>query len=234
MSTDQPQAISAFSLNKIRIAIVDEHPVVREGLCALVSGIDDIEVVGTMIEPDVLMLQQLSGIDVVLMDFVPSATNAIQSIASMVKAFPQLKIAIFSAAVSEEHAYQALAAGATGYIPKSSSVADVVLGIRALFRGESWIPQEVQAILRKRSSVPELTKRERDVLDAMASGKSNKQIGMLLGMSEGTVKVHISHILGKFRAEGRTEALAVASSRGLLSLQTGSVSASTARAQVAA
>jgi two-component system NarL family response regulator len=157
--------------------------------------------------------------DIAIFDLQLPAMDGIQATISILEKQPTAKVVIFTACQGEEHIYRALQAGAKGYLPKISLPDEIISCIHTVFHGRTWIPPAIGATLARRLAAPELTRREREVLQAMSAGKSNKQIGMMLKMSEGTVKVHVTHILEKLKVEGRTEALGAALSRGLISLE---------------
>jgi DNA-binding NarL/FixJ family response regulator len=204
----------------IRVLIADDRPIVLEGLSSLLSKQPDIEVVAQQHDAsDIIHNVESFSPDVVFLDIVPSASEAIQTITSLVAKQPNLRIVVFTNSLSEEHIYATLQAGAKGYLHKTSSLDDIVNCVRVVAADQPCIPPNIAQILARRRASPPLTRREQDVLVAMATGKSNKQIGLALQLSEGTVKVHVTHILEKLNVGGRTEALAAAAARGLVSLE---------------
>lgn len=205
----------------IRVLIADEQPVVREGIASLLSQHPGITVVAK-VEDGNAVLQSLTELqpDVVLFDPLSCGVEALRAFFGVLERYPGTRTVVFTASVSEEHVYQAVKAGACGYLLKTSPPQDIVSCIQSVARGQNWIPSAVREILARRLAAPELTRRERDVLEAMAQGKSNREIGEALAVSEGTVKVHVTHILSKMKVGGRTEALAAAAARGLISLAT--------------
>jgi len=198
---------------KIKVLVADEQPIVREGILALIARQPDMEIVGEARNGDGLRLQEEDLPNVVLFDLSPPFSGL-----ELVKRYLPAKVVAFTSRPSEEHIYQAMQAGVRGYLLKSAALDEIIGCIRAVAEGRSWIPPGIADLLARRMAAPQLTRREKDVLGAMAEGKSNKDIGALLGLSEGTVKVHISHILEKLKVSGRTEALATAAARGLVSL----------------
>ena len=198
---------------KISIFVVDDRPIVREGVMALLASQADMEVVNTLQDGKLdLSAQEGAHPDVILFDFAPNT-----SVFGIAKKYPSAKIIVFTDWQSEEHIYQAIQAGARAYLDKRSPLGMILDCIRTVTRGQTWIPQEVAELLARRMAAPRLTRREQDVLFEMAQGKSNKQIGTALCLSEGTVKVYMTHILGKLKVSGRLEALAAATERGLVS-----------------
>jgi two-component system NarL family response regulator len=198
-------------LRKINILIADERPIVQEGMIALFGSQPDMEVVNA---------EAVVNPDVVFYDFAPFLSTF-----GIVKKYPSAKVVVFTDCQSEEHIYQAVQAGARAYLDKSASLQQILDCIRTVMRGQTWIPQHIAELLARRMMIPQLTRREQSVLFEMAQGKSNKQIGLALGLSPGTVKVHMTHILGKLKVSGRLEALAAATARGLVQAHLSAVEA---------
>jgi len=211
--------MSTLNGKPIKILIADEQPVAREGLAVILTKHGGMRIVG---QADTLVSAiQLCGSvvpDIVLFDFRASLLENVRAIVTLLEMSPTLKIIVFTAFQSEATIYQAVQAGAHGYLLKTSSAEKIIECISSVFRGESWLPQAISEALVRRMAAPELTPREREVLASMAEGKSNREIAEALKVSEGTVKVHMTHILEKLRVEGRTGALAQAAARGLISL----------------
>jgi two-component system NarL family response regulator len=131
---------------------------------------------------------------------------------------PSARIAIVTSYELEEDIYRALRAGALGYILKDVTPEQLRECIHTVAEGRTWVPPQIGAKLARRVSDQELTRRETQVLNAVAAGKSNKEIGAAFNISEATIKVHMTHILEKLRVTGRTEAINVAVKRGLVHL----------------
>jgi two-component system NarL family response regulator len=129
------------------------------------------------------------------------------------------RLVIVTLLESEEDIYRALRAGALGYVLKAATADQLICCIEAVAGGCTWIPTEVGAKLAKRVTDQSLTMREMDVLRAVTLGKSNKEIGVVYNISEGTVKVHMTHIFEKLKVTGRTEAINVAVKRGLVRIE---------------
>jgi len=211
--------MSALNGKSIKILIADEQPVVREGLAVILKKHGGMRIVG-QVDGLVSAIQLCGSVvpDLLLFDFGTSLLENIRDIVALLELMPTLKIIVFTASQSEETIYQAVQAGAQGYLLKSSSPEKIVECISSVVRGERWFPHAISEALVRRMASPELTPREREVLASMAEGKSNREIGAALKVSEGTVKVHMTHILEKLRVDGRTGALAEAAARGLISL----------------
>jgi DNA-binding NarL/FixJ family response regulator len=197
----------------VHILIAVEYPIVYEGLASLFKKHADLGIV-TWDGSDGRSSGAHNGHpDVIVVD-VDSSTSPWH----LTEKFPEAKVVALTTSQSEAQIHQAFQLGAKGYLLKSSGLQQIVDCLRVVARGKSWIPPEIAEILSRRMATRALTPRERDVLKIMAQGKSNRQIGDMLNLSEGTVKVHVGHILEKLKAKSRTEALAAAASRGLVSL----------------
>ncbi len=206
-------------MTHVRVIIADDHPIVREGLQAVISDQPDMVVVGqasTGAEAVVLALTHRP--DVVLMDLRMPEMNGVDAIVAIRAQWPDAHVIVLTTYDGDEDIYRALQAGARGYLLKDTPRADLLEAIRAVARGQTRIPPEVATRLVERIGAPAITEREIDVLRLMAQGRSNKQIGAQLHISEGTVKFHVNNILGKLQAEDRTQAVTVALQRGIIHL----------------
>ena len=156
--------------------------------------------------------------DIGLFELHMPVMDGIEAIIAIRAKVPMARLLIFTRCQREEEIYRAIRAGAQGYLFKNASVEELVESIRAVAAGGKWIPPLVAAKLARRVADRELTVREKDVLRAITGGKSNKEIGTALNISEATVKVHVTHILDKLSAGGRTDAIRLAVQRGLVSM----------------
>ena len=200
-----------------RVLIVDESPIVREGLANLINRRSDMQVVAEASNGQEAVEKYLALTpDVALLELRLPLLDGIQTIMSICAEMSDARLVVFTTCQGEEDIYRALRAGAYGYIFKNMSLNDLIECIRSVAQGKRWIPTVVAARLVKRVAARGLTVREAEVLGAVGSGKSNKEIGVTLEISEATVKVHMTHILEKLRVTGRTEAINVALKRGLL------------------
>ena len=145
--------------------------------------------------------------------------DGIEAVMSIYEREPAARMVIVTSYQSEEDIYRALRAGAQGYILKDAPSEDLIDCIHAVGDGKSWIPPAVGAKLARRVTERPLTARETEVIRALAKGKSNKEIGVALNISEGTVKVHVTHMLEKLKVTGRTEAIGEAVKRGLVTME---------------
>jgi two-component system, NarL family, response regulator len=204
----------------IRIVIADDHSIVREGLTAVIHREPDMEVVAearNWTEAVDQILQNRPEIGI--LDLHMRGMDPAEGIATIREKHPTAQIIIYSAFSTDEEVYQVFSSGARGYVLKGESAREDLLAcIRAVSRGETWIHPFAAARLAERMAAPNLTRRETEVLRLMVVGKSNKEIGSSLRVTEGTVKVHVNHILSKFGVAGRVEAIMVAVQRGFVHL----------------
>jgi DNA-binding NarL/FixJ family response regulator len=202
------------------ILVADDHPAVREGLISLINRQSDMRVVaeatnGTEAVEKFFAVRP----DIGLLDLRMPGMDGIDAVATICERDPKARLVVLTSFGTEEDIYRALRAGAQGYLMKTASREELLECLHAVGHGKAWIPPEVGARLAKRVNDPQLTKREMEVLHAVVAGKSNKEIGVAYNISEGTVKVHMTHILEKLNVTGRTEAINVASKRGLVRIE---------------
>jgi two-component system, NarL family, response regulator len=208
---------SASLLQVYTVLIADDHPVVREGLATLINRRSDMRVVAEAADGREAVEKFLAhSPDIALLELRLPIMDGVEVVMSICEKMPAARLVIFTTCKGEEDIYRAVKAGAFGYLLKDTPLNEVVECIRAVARGTRWIPPGVAAMLGKRVADRALTARELEVIRALTSGKSNKEIGTLLDISEATVKVHITHILEKLKVTGRTEAINVAMRRGLV------------------
>jgi DNA-binding NarL/FixJ family response regulator len=203
---------------KIRILVADDHAVVRMGLVGLIHHEPDLEVVGEAEDGrQALELFHRLQPDILLTDLRMPVMDGIALTQAVCRESPQCRVIILSTYEGEEEIHQALEAGARAYLLKKDTLGeDALKAIRAVFAGQHYIPPPVAAVLAERMHRSELTARELDVLNGIAAGLSNKRIGDRLGISEGTVKIHVTNILSKLGAADRTEAVTTAIRRGIV------------------
>jgi two-component system, NarL family, response regulator len=204
--------------HSIPIVIADDHAIMREGIAAIVSREPDMEVVAHAGNwPEAIELVVQNQPKIAILDLHMSGMEPAEGVATLRKKFPAAQIIIFSAFGTYEEIYEVLCVGARGYVLKGESGREDLLNcIRAVSRGEMWIHPFAASRLAERMTAPSLTSREKEVLHLMAVGKSNKEIGSSLDVTEGTVKVHVNHILAKLGVTGRVEAIVVAVQRGFV------------------
>jgi two-component system NarL family response regulator len=157
--------------------------------------------------------------DIGLLDLRMPIVDGIEAVRAIRREVPGARLVVLTSYQTEEDIYRALRVGAQGYLFKCCTKVELLECIRAVRCGRSWIPPDVGAKLAKRVVAPDLTRRETDVLGALSTGRSNKEIGTLFDISEATVKVHMTHILEKLHVSSRTEAINAAAGRGLVRLE---------------
>ena len=202
---------------KIKVLIADDHKMVRAGLAALLETEDDITVVGQAENGKEAVSKALQLVpDVVVMDLMMPIMDGAEATAEIHRHLPQSKIVILTTFGTSDGIAHALAAGATGAIMKSSDSTDLAKAIRKVFNGEPSVAEEIQQQLKTDPPVPDLTPRQRDILDSMVRGLSNPDIAKQLGIRRDGVKEHINAILQKIGASNRTEAVVIALRKHLL------------------
>lgn len=203
----------------ITVLVADDHPVVREGLVSLINRRPELRVIAQASNGREAIDQFMAlRPDVGLLDLRMPSMDGAEAIGAICEREPTAHLVVVTTFDSEEDIYRALRAGAHGYILKDATIDELVTCIREVGAGRTWIPPAVGAKLARRVSDRRLTKREMEVLRAVAAGKSNKEVGSAFNISEATVKVHVTHILEKLKVSGRTEAINVAARRGLVRL----------------
>jgi two-component system, NarL family, response regulator len=202
----------------IRVVIADDHPVVREGLAAIFKSQSDITVVAEATDgEETLELCQQHRPDVLLLDLRMPKKDGLQVITELTaRRVSKPRVIVMTTYESEEDIRRALKAGAKGYLVKGTAPQQIRESVRTVAAGGSLLPPNIAAKLAESMAHPELSERERQVLEYMANGRSNKEIGQTLYISENTVKAHVKSILTKLDAMGRTEAIAIAIKRGLI------------------
>lgn len=203
----------------IRILVVDDHPVVREGLAAILATQPDFEVAGEAGSGAEAVLRAASlAPDVVLMDLEMPGVDGVEAIRRLRERDPGVRVVVLTAFDTDERIVAAIRAGAQGYLLKGAPRADIFRAVRVVREGGSLIePLVASKLLRRvREDPDELTAREREVLALLARGLPNRDIAAALFVAERTVKFHVSSILAKLGAANRTQAVARARERGLV------------------
>jgi DNA-binding NarL/FixJ family response regulator len=199
--------------------VVDDHPVVREGLAAIIGTQTDMCVVGEAGDgEEALALFRERSPDVTLLDLRLPGASGIDVAARLQTLRPACRIIMFTSFAREEEIYEALKAGAWSYIRKGAARSELLQAIRAVHAGRRYISPEIGRQLADHVAHGDLTAREREVLEHMLEGRSNRQIAAALALSEHTVNIHVKNILGKLGVSGRTEAVTVALRKGILQL----------------
>jgi DNA-binding NarL/FixJ family response regulator len=209
--TDEP--------SRIRVFAVDDHPLLREGIAALVNS-----------QPDMTLVAQVSSgreaiqdfrkhrPDVTLMDLRLPDMSGIDTMIAIRTDFPEARVVLLTTFDGDVEIHRALQAGARGYLLKSMPPRELVEAIRQVHAGKKRIPPEVAANIAEHMSEEALTPREIDVLRHIAGGNRNRDIAERLFISEETVKVHVKHVMEKLGASDRTQAVAIAVRRGIIQL----------------
>lgn len=207
------------SADPIRILLADDHPVVRQGLAALINRQPGMRVVAeaaTGREAVVLFAEQRP--DITLMDLRMPELDGVAAILAIRAEAPAARVIILTTYDGDEDIYRGLLAGAMAYLLKDATPEVLVEAIQAVHAGQKRIPQEVAAKLAERMGGPELTPRELEVLRLLVAGHSNKGIGAALAIGEGTVRTHVANILAKLQVQDRTQAATAAIRRGIVHL----------------
>lgn len=204
----------------LKVMVVDDHYLVRMGLASIIA-----------IEPDMVVCAEASSgeqaiamfrtqrPDVTLMDLRLPGMNGADTIVAIRREFPEARFVMLSTYVCDEEIYGALQAGAMAYLVKSVQREELMIAIRKAAAGHRHIPAEVAARLADRVAGTQLSTREIEVLRLLVSGRRNREVASALEITEGTVKLHVSSILGKLNADDRTEAVTIALQRGIVQLE---------------
>jgi DNA-binding NarL/FixJ family response regulator len=204
-------------MKQIRILTIDDHPLLRAGISAVIQDEKDMLVVGDASGGrDAIERFDNLRPDVTLMDLQMPDMNGIEAIADIRKKHPQARIIVLTTYGGDVLARRALKAGAAGYILKSMIRKELLEAIRAVYAGRRYIPAEVAAELADHFAEDDLSDREIEVLREVAKGMSNKVIASHLVISEATVKAHLKNIMLKLGASDRTHAVSLATARGYL------------------
>lgn len=201
----------------LRLLLVDDHFVVRSGLAASLALEDDMQVIAEANDGKEAVAAFESGKpDIVLMDLQMGEAGGIEAVTRICQDHPDARILVFSSFARDEDIYRAIRAGALGYLQKAAPREDLLEAIRQVADGKRYLPREIAQRLADRLSRPEPSPREREVLALIARGRSNKEVASDLGLSEDTVKRHVSNLMAKLGAQDRTQAVTEALRRGLI------------------
>lgn len=204
--------------SNIRILIVDDHVVLRMGLVTALSGEPDMEIVGEADNGEqATEAYRLHRPDLVILDLRMPKQDGFETIKAIRAEAPGARVIIFSNYASGDEIVQAFNAGACGFVVKDMPLEQLFDAIRRVHAGEQFIPPEVSARMSRRV-VSKLSEREVEVLALVARGLSNKEVAANLNIVEGTVKVHLTHILAKLEVADRTQAIVTALKRGIIDL----------------
>jgi DNA-binding NarL/FixJ family response regulator len=206
----------------IRVMVVDDHPIVRQGLVGVLEDEADLEVVGAFgsAREAIGHVQRLQP-DVVLLDLEMPELDGVEAIPLLLREKESLAILVFTAYDTEERVLGALRGGAKGYLLKGASSDEIARAVRQVHGGGSYLEPRVASrviaqVQTPRRTTTSLSEREREVLRLVAEGQPTKQVARSLGITERTVKFHVNSIFHKLGAESRAQAVALAAQRGLL------------------
>jgi len=203
----------------IRLLIADDHAIAREGIVAILSQADDLEIVAEASSgTEAVDLYRTHQPDIGLIDLRMPQLDGVGAITQILAESPSARLIILTTYNTDEDIYRGLQAGAKGYLLKDTTGAELLNAIRTVHAGRKYIPPEVALKLAERINSTDLTDREMDVLRSLASGNSNQEISAALSITEGTVKFHINNILTKLGVGDRTQAVVTALKRGLVRL----------------
>lgn len=203
----------------IRLLIVEDHHIVRQGLISLLQSVSGLAVVAEA--PDGRIAAELYRRhlpDVVLMDLRMPVVSGVEAIQQLCREFPGAKVLVLTTFDGDEDVFRAMQAGARGYLLKGMEAQELITAIRRVHAGQSSLCSPVAQQLAYRMSTPELTPRELEVLETIVAGKSNREIASSLDVSEATVKTHLNSLFSKLDVVDRTQAAITAVQRGLVHL----------------
>ena len=206
-----------MSDGKITVLVVDDHPLMRVGIAAIIDGrpgMITIAQAGTGEEAVELYLKHLP--DITLMDLRLPQMSGVETIRTIRRTHPQARFVVLTTYEGDEDIHQALEAGAQGYIIKGMPYDSLIDALERVHAGRRFLPSPVKRALASRTPDSDLSHRERQVLALLATGNSNRMIGGILGITEATVKCHVSTILMRLNAADRTQAVVSALQRGLV------------------
>ena len=218
-TTNETGAANPARRGRIGVVIADDHSVVREGLASLIGRKPDMKVLGEASNGrEAIELWLKVRPDVMLLDLRMPELDGVSVIREIRAQDEDARIVVLTTFDGDEDIYRALKAGAKAYLLKDVAREALMECIRRVYQGETFVPPPLAAKLAERLSGDALSAREIDVLKLIAEGKSNKEIGSKLFISEGTVKSHVKGIFAKLNVISRTEAVATATRRGLIQL----------------
>jgi two-component system NarL family response regulator len=204
----------------IRIMIVDDHPIVRQGFAGMIATEPSLQVVAEAGNGAQAIEEfRKHRPDITLMDLRMPGMSGVQAITEIRKEFPNSRIIVLTTYDGDEDIYRALQAGALGYLLKDMYCDQILEAINTVHSGRRSIPSQIADRLAERIGGQDLTSRELEVLELIAKGNSNKQVASILSITEPTVKGHVSNILSKLGAGDRTQAVTLAIQRGIVHLE---------------
>ena len=210
--------MSMQSNNQIRILIVDDHPVVCIGLTRMLSAHSGLDVIGSAPSgEEALAIVQQNRPDVLLLDLRMPGMDGIAVMHALKRIDAPPRVIVITSFEKDEDIYRSIRAGAQGYLLKDTTESEMVAAITVVDAGKRYIPRHIAARLADRMLRADLTGRELQILEMLAQGSTNKQIARALDISDNTVRHHVNNIMDKLQVSDRTEAVAIAIRRGVLS-----------------
>ena len=216
-------------MQRIRVLVVDDHTIVRDGICALLALAGDIEVVGEAANGSeaLKMVKELEP-DVVLMDIAMPIMDGLEATRRICKEFPRMRVLVLTQYDDKEYVFPVIEAGASGFISKVAASSELASGIRSVFQGDSYLSPSVAKLLIEdyrhgggrvtRDPYKQLTDRERDVLKLMAEGHTTQEIADMLVVSPKTVEGHKTNLMAKLDIHNRTELVKYALRKGIITI----------------
>jgi DNA-binding NarL/FixJ family response regulator len=215
--TENEQTNPTVNPGVTRVMIVDDHAVVREGLVALLGMRERFQVVAEAGDvTTALRLFREHRPDITIMDLQLPDGSGVEAITRIRTEFPDSRFIVLTTYDGDEDIFRAIKAGAAGYLLKAAGSRDLIQALEAVCEGQRWIPGELAERALTAKLNPGLTRRETEVLQLLAEGKSNAQVASALGLTEPTVKGHINHLYAKLGVNSRTRAVLVGQERGLV------------------
>ena len=215
---------------KIRVLVVDDHTIVRDGICALLRLAGDIEVVGEAANGrEALEKVRKLMPDVMLIDIAMPNMNGLEATRHIRKEFPRVKVLVLTQYDDKEHVFWAIEAGATGFISKTAASSELVSGIRSVYRGDSFLSpsaarilvedyQQEASIRKEQDPYKQLTDREREILKLLAEGYNTREIANMLVISTKTVEGHKTNLMSKLDIHNRTDLVKYALRKGIITV----------------
>lgn len=214
-----PSTIQPSTTKTIRVLIVDDHPIVRQGLVSILEEEHDMEVVGQAADGHEAIAQfHLHQPDVVLLDLRMPQLGGVEVITSVRSDCPEARIIMLTIYDTDEEIYRGLRAGARAYLLKDTPCDEILEVIRAVCDGQRYIPNTISEKLAARVERADLSDREQQVIELMATGKNNRDIGEHLHITEHTVRFHVNNILSKLGANDRAHGIVLALRQGIVHL----------------
>jgi DNA-binding NarL/FixJ family response regulator len=203
----------------ITVVVVDDHPLMRVGVAAILRSQSDMSVVGeAATAAEAIAAYRRHVPDLVVIDLALPDDSGLNVIRCVRSRYPGARFVVLTNSEGDEDIHQALTAGALGYVVKGMAHQSLVEAVRRVARGGRYLPQSLAKMLDMRNPNSDLTGREREVLAELVKGRTNEEIGVALGISEGTVKRHMGEILSRLEVSDRTQAVITALRRGLAHL----------------